>query len=144
MTSFQSERQDDDLFALDEKSEAVAHFVALVGSRLQDAFWHRKMKDGLTQRMLSDALGVDRSRIHRCLSGYSNLTLESVAELVWALDVIPHFEIELSDTEDRGCNHVRESAHHMNALRTLSTTEAKSFLKPTSTTTRPNVVEFAD
>ena len=105
MTSSPSEFKGEALFEIDEKSDAVAHFVSLVGAKIQEAFLHRKMSDGLTQQGLAAALDVDRSRIHRCLSGYSNLTLESVAELAWAMRGTPLFSIALDDEKTPACNH---------------------------------------
>lgn len=107
MTSFPSNEHDydADLFSLDPKDEAVTHFVTLVGRQLQDAFLQRKAEDGLTQQKLAALIGVDRSRIHRCLSGYSNLTLESVAELAWALKGTPNFSLNLDRGPEHGCNY---------------------------------------
>ncbi|MBY5743495.1 helix-turn-helix transcriptional regulator [Rhizobium leguminosarum] len=96
---------DDDLFTLDDpKAEIATEFVTQVGSCLQEAFLQRKADSKLTQQKMADLLGVDRSRIHRCLSGYHNLTLESVAELAWAMRGRPEFRIVLDEDDELGCN----------------------------------------
>ncbi|AVA20690.1 helix-turn-helix domain-containing protein [Rhizobium sp. NXC24] len=105
MTSYLDDDQEG-LFALDPKSEAVAVFVNAVGTELQGAFAQRKHDCKLTQQDLAKSLGVDRSRIHRCLSGSNNLTLESVAELAWAMGGRPEFKIVLNDLPESGCNHL--------------------------------------
>ncbi|TPJ34282.1 helix-turn-helix transcriptional regulator [Mesorhizobium sp. B2-6-5] len=81
-------------FELDHtKDEHAARFVAAVGHALQDALVERKKIDKLSQREIADRLGIDRSRVNRCFSGYANLSLESLAELCWAMDVEPHITL---------------------------------------------------
>ncbi|ULR43161.1 helix-turn-helix domain-containing protein [Rhizobium sp. K102] len=105
MMSFLDSHSDDDYFTLDDpKAELAAEFVTHVGTSLQKAFVQRKADSKLTQQKIADLLGVDRSRIHRCLSGYQNLTLETVAELVWAMRGRPEFRIILEDEKEFGCN----------------------------------------
>nr|WP_246700220.1 helix-turn-helix transcriptional regulator [Rhodopseudomonas sp. WA056] len=52
-----------------------------------------KKRDGLTQQALAKRLGVNRSVINRQLSGESNLTLRSLADLAWAMDMELSFEL---------------------------------------------------
>lgn len=83
---------------LAEKDEASSDFVAVVGDKLQQALLHRKTHDKLTQRALADKLEVDRSRVNRCFSGHSNMTIATLAEIAWALgntivfDLVPEEE----------------------------------------------------
>ncbi|MDF1599685.1 helix-turn-helix transcriptional regulator [Mesorhizobium sp. YIM 152430] len=142
----QNELEDGHFFLLDEKSESVARFVSHVGSQLQNAFLARKATDHLTQQQLAALLDVDRSRIHRCLSGYSNLTLESVAELVWALRGNPNFSIDLDRPADRGCNNLPTAEQHSDypaANRSSSgTTGSNTFVRVGAVTTaRTNRLE---
>lgn len=95
------------LFELDPKDEAVADLVAEVGKTLQRAITVR----GFTQNEIAQRLGVDRSRVNKCLSGFNNLTLKSLAELSWALDGKVKVEIELykneqDQTVDEGATNV--------------------------------------
>lgn len=63
-------------------------FLKLAGDiegQLRQAFAKRSEKDGLTQAALADKLGVDRSSINRRLSGASNMTIETIADMVWGL-----------------------------------------------------------
>ncbi|WP_426239926.1 helix-turn-helix domain-containing protein [Pararhizobium sp. DWP1-1-3] len=83
------------LFELDPKDEAVADLVAEAGKKLQRAINIR----GLTQNEIAQKLGVDRSRVNKCLSGFSNLTLKSLAEISWALDGKVKLDIELYGEE---------------------------------------------
>lgn len=101
-----------DLFALDPKDEAGADFVALVGSKLQQAFLAQKLKNKLTQQQVATRLNVDRSRIHRCLSGHNNLSAEAIGALVWALGGKPVFDIEFDDEDAISCNFFEEEKLH--------------------------------
>lgn len=82
------------LFDLDPKEEAAAEFVSEAGRGLQQALLDRKQISKLTQQAMAEALGVDRSRVNKCFSGYANLTLEKLAELCWSMDVKPHVIFE--------------------------------------------------
>lgn len=118
------------LFSLDDRSEASSDFVSLVGRELQKAFTEQQKNHKLSQQALAKLIGVDRSRVHRCLSGYTNLTLESVADLAWAMKYQPHFElIPITDAE-AGCNHFIQlpevSSTH---LPSTSTKNANTFIR---------------
>lgn len=98
------------LFELEPQKEASADFVADVGRKLQKALLSRKKSSKLSQKEIADKLGIDRSRVNRCFSGYSNLTLASLAELMWALN--GHAEINLVlDEEDSTANHFQGCFH---------------------------------
>lgn len=71
---------------LDPKEQAAADLITDVGFKLQNTLSEAKTGRKITQRELADILGIDRSRVNKCFSGYSNLTLKSLAELAWALD----------------------------------------------------------
>jgi hypothetical protein len=64
-------------------------FLRLSGQiegQLREAY-DRKFKAGLaTQSSLAAKLGVNRSAIHHRLMGHTNMTTESIADMVWALD----------------------------------------------------------
>lgn len=83
------------LFELDPKDEAAADLVTSVGKQLQRAVIAR----GLTQNEIAQKLGVDRSRVNKCLSGFNNLTLKSLAELSWAMDGKVKIQIDLFPEE---------------------------------------------
>lgn len=90
-------------FSFHPKDEASSTFVSRVGRLLQRALERRKQRDRLTQQQLAERLGVDRSRVNRCFSGYNNLTISTLAELAWALNARIRIDIDLCE-EDPGCN----------------------------------------
>jgi len=59
---------------------------AQVERQLREAY-ARKFETGqATQSSIADKLGIDRSAVHRRLTGRMNMTLETLADMVWALD----------------------------------------------------------
>jgi transcriptional regulator with XRE-family HTH domain len=86
---------------LDPNEEAGARLVAEVGGQLQELFVHRRTHDSVTQQDVADRLGVDRSRVNRCLSGFNNLTLSSLGEIANAMDgVVLHHVIPKEQTAE--------------------------------------------
>jgi transcriptional regulator with XRE-family HTH domain len=49
---------------------------------------------GLKQQELAEKLGVHRSVVNRRLQGKSNLTLRTIAEMAWAMEMEPKFQME--------------------------------------------------
>lgn len=90
-------------FDLDHpKEEAASRFVADVGRALQEALVARKGIEHLSQKEIAERLGVNRSAVNRCFSGYRNLSLETLAELCWAMDVEPTLHLEQLLAKDNG------------------------------------------
>ncbi len=85
MTSFQ--------FDVGSRARKAGRFIGRVRSELLKALSDKKAKDGLTQQALATKLGVHRSLVNRQLSGESNLTLRSLADLAWAMDMELNFEL---------------------------------------------------
>jgi hypothetical protein len=64
-------------------------FLRLAGeieSQLRDAYDRRFRAGEETQTTLAKKLDIDRSAIHRRLMGRTNMTIETIADMVWALD----------------------------------------------------------
>jgi transcriptional regulator with XRE-family HTH domain len=68
--------------------------IAAIETGLRDAFTKR----GETQTSLAAKLGVNKSVIHRRLTGRNNLTIETIADLVWALGYC--IQIRIFDPEE--------------------------------------------
>lgn len=79
-----------------------ATYVKLAGSiesQLREAYGKRHDQGRVNQAGLAKLLGVGRSVIHRRLNGSSNLTLKSVADLVWGTGHA--IEVKIYDPEER-------------------------------------------
>ncbi|WP_156386662.1 helix-turn-helix transcriptional regulator [Aureimonas sp. Leaf454] len=106
MMSFQIE--------VDPREAASSELISDVGYQLQDALIEVKSRHQITQQKIAESLGVDRSRVNRCFSGYSNLTLKSLAELAWAMEKVARIKIcdahqEISVDDRRGHNYFERS-----------------------------------
>lgn len=56
-----------------------------IGSQLRDAYDKKHRKEGLTQTSIASVLGIDKSAVNHRLRGLVNMTIESIADMVWAL-----------------------------------------------------------
>jgi transcriptional regulator with XRE-family HTH domain len=90
VTSFQ--------FDVGGRARKAGRFIGRVRDELLKALSEKKAKEGLTQQALATKLGVHRSLINRQLSGESNLTLRSLADLAWAMDMDLKFELQERET----------------------------------------------
>jgi len=70
-------------------------FSRLVGDIHQELARVMTKKPSVTKAEIARRLGVDRSLVTRRLNGTSNMTLETLADLAWAMD--QKIEIRLSD-----------------------------------------------
>jgi hypothetical protein len=62
------------------------YLSAQIEAQLREAY-DRKFQAGLaTQSSIAKKINVDRSAIHRRLMGHTNMTVETIADMVWALD----------------------------------------------------------
>jgi hypothetical protein len=69
--------------------------AGVVERQLRDAY-DRKFRAGeATQSSLAAKLGINRSAIHRRLTGHCNMTIETIADMAWALD--QDVKIEITD-----------------------------------------------
>lgn len=70
-----------------------------VEGQLREAY-ARKFEAGLaTQAGIAEKLGVDRSAVHRRLTGRTNMTLETLADMAWALDQV--VEVTIRDAREQ-------------------------------------------
>lgn len=86
MTSFQ--------FDIGSRARNAGRFIGRVRNELLKALSERKKDGKLSQQELAKKLEVHRSLINRQLSGEANLTLRSLADLAWAMDMEISFELK--------------------------------------------------
>lgn len=80
-------------FDIGERARHAGRFIGRVRGELLRALSERKSERGLSQEALARKLDTKRSLINRQLSGESNLTLRSLADLAWAMDLEISFEL---------------------------------------------------
>lgn len=81
-------------------------FLSLSGqveSQLRDAYDERHRSAGVTQTSMAAILGVNRSAINHRLRGVTNMTLKTLADMVWALGYA--IKIVIFDPAKTGENH---------------------------------------
>lgn len=72
-----------------DEAERRRIFLSLAGqieSQLRDAYALKHDQQGVTQTDLARRLCVNRSAINHRLKGHVNMTVETIADMVWALD----------------------------------------------------------
>jgi transcriptional regulator with XRE-family HTH domain len=79
-------------FDIDARSRKAGRLIGRIRSELLKALTEEK-RAGLTQQELARRLELGRSALNRQLSGESNLSLRSLADLAWALDREIAFEL---------------------------------------------------
>jgi len=78
-------------FDISEKDLAGADYITRVGRQLVAAFVRKARKDKITKAELARRLDLDKATVTRMLRGNANLTVRSIGELCWAMDVRPDF-----------------------------------------------------
>ena len=88
---------------------------AQVERQLREAY-ARAFETGLvTQSSVADKLGIDRSAVHRRLTGRTNMTLETLADMVWALDQT--IEVRIGDPRAEATSEVAVPLGELGAAR---------------------------
>jgi transcriptional regulator with XRE-family HTH domain len=86
-------------FEIGSRARQAGRFIGRVRSELLRALSEKKAETGLSQQALARKLDVHRSLINRQFSGESNLTLRSLADLAWAMDMEISFELKKPITD---------------------------------------------
>jgi transcriptional regulator with XRE-family HTH domain len=81
-------------FDIGSRARHAGRFIGRVRGELLRALSQRKNADRLSQQVLAEKLGIQRSLINRQLTGEANLTLRSLADLAWAMDMEISFELK--------------------------------------------------
>jgi transcriptional regulator with XRE-family HTH domain len=81
-------------FDIGERARHAGRFIGRVRGELLRALSERKSEVGFSQQRLARKLDTERSLINRQLAGEANLTLRSLADLAWAMDLEISFELK--------------------------------------------------
>lgn len=91
----------------DNRRDIYMALTQQVESQLRDAYAKRYESGEETQSSLAEKIGVNRSAINRRLSGRNNLTLKTIADLIWALGQSIRVEIFDPDEQPTNMPHIR-------------------------------------
>ena len=81
-------------FDIGSPARHAGRFIGRVRGELLRALSERKAETGLSQQTLARKLDADRAQINRQLSGEASLSLRSLADLAWAMDMEISFELK--------------------------------------------------
>jgi transcriptional regulator with XRE-family HTH domain len=81
-------------FDIGSRARHAGRFIGRVRGELLRALSERKAETGLSQQALARKLDADRAQINRQLSGEASLSLRSLADLAWAMDMEISFELK--------------------------------------------------
>src|SRR5687767_12811512 len=73
-------------FRIDKRRRSYLRLIGEIKHALAQALAEEHAERGLTMAEMARTLDVDRSHISRKLSGETNMTLETLADLAYALD----------------------------------------------------------
>ncbi len=79
-------------FELSERERASAKFMSFVHRVLRREVVNAAKVQGITRAEVARRLETDRSSITRALNGTSNLTIRTISDLCWALEIEPDFD----------------------------------------------------
>lgn len=82
----------------DDKRSTYLGLAGSIESQLRQAYAKRHEQGRETQASLAEKLGVNRSAVNRRLLGHTNMTIETLANMVWALGYGVKIEIFDPDT----------------------------------------------
>ena len=91
-------------FDIGERARHAGRFIGRVRGELLRALSERKSEIGISQQGLARKLDTERALINRQLSGEANLTLRSLADLAWAMDLEISFELKKRRCRKSGQN----------------------------------------
>lgn len=77
----------------DSRRKVFLNLSGQIEGQLRDAYDCQYQAGKATQASLAKKLGIGRSAVHRRLTGQTNMTMETLADMVWALDCAINVEI---------------------------------------------------
>ena len=87
---------------LSDRRKSFLSFAGQIESQLREAYEHRHIESGENQATLGAKLGVGRSAINKRLTGRINMTMETIADMAWALGY--QISVRIFDPRTEGKN----------------------------------------
>jgi transcriptional regulator with XRE-family HTH domain len=86
-------------FNIDKRRKTYIRLIGDITHQLNTALHEENERRGLTRTQVAEVLGTNKSFVTRKLDGRSNMTLETLADLAYALDRV--VSVELRSREKR-------------------------------------------
>lgn len=113
----------------DNRRSVYLALSSAIESGLRDAYAKRHDKGEETQASIARKLGVSRSTVNKRLRGHSNMTLETVADMVWALGHC--IDVDIFDPADKPSNgHRIVPVHPIEISRGIGAPQSKRSSSP--------------
>lgn len=77
----------------DDRRKVFLSLSGQIEGQLREAYAKKYQAGLMTQASLANKLGVNRSAIHHRLMGHTNMTIETIADMVWGLGCTIRVEI---------------------------------------------------
>jgi hypothetical protein len=92
------------------RRQVYLSLAGVIESKLRDAYAKRHRRGLDTQTTIANKLGVNRSAVNRRLIGRANMTIETIADMVWALGQC--IDVDIFDPYERPSNAHRIISEH--------------------------------
>lgn len=114
-------------FEMDEKDLAAAKFIGETRRGLALALLEAKKENpSICQAEVARRIGMDKGTLSKVLNGQSNMTLRTVAEIAWALGVLPEVHYcPMQEVHHKSANQIRNtvSGAHSGRVATVDWSE---------------------
>jgi hypothetical protein len=90
---------------IDRRRKTYLGLASQIESQLREAYARKHAEGAATQSGLAKKLGINRSAVHHRLTGQTNMTIETIADMVWALDQAIQVRIYDPMLESDGVNY---------------------------------------
>ena len=107
-------------FEIDTRRKTYVRLVGEISHQLNTALHEEHERRGLTRTHMAEILNTNKSFITRKLDGRSNMTLETLADIAFALDRVVHVQL-ISRMPPPGSNHPPPSSSIIQSTATGST-----------------------
>jgi hypothetical protein len=116
---------------VEPRRQVFLSLISEIERQLREVYDARFRAGVLTQSSIAEKLGVNRSAINRRLTGRTNMTVETLADMVWALECEIDVKIyPLESAHGRNCiSHAHGSASPPATSVATSTTSTISPLR---------------
>lgn len=111
---------------LDERTRFASRRLARLREALQDALAAEKKARKITFQAVAEAIGVNRSVVHRQLMGDENLTVRRLFELAWAIGWDVEFRLKRREIA-AGSNQPRQECPAITIAATIATARPRVY-----------------
>lgn len=110
----------------DNRRSVFLNLAGQIEGQLREAYAKRHDQGRETQVTIAKKLGIDRSAVNRRLLGRSNMTMETIADMVWALGHC--IRVDIYDPDEAPTNGHQIVPVHDDTAATASSTSTSTLV----------------